>query len=84
MGEGQWGMAKRGRPFARHCTLLVAAARSDECVKCKLCYGEITVESARPEKPSAIRKEKPGKKGKPGSLKKRQLKPAKTGQSNVK
>lgn len=38
--------AKRGRPFARHCTLLVAAAKSDECVKCKLCYGEITAPKA--------------------------------------
>jgi len=32
--------------LSQHCTLLVAAARSDECVKCKLCYRGITVLSS--------------------------------------
>lgn len=45
-GRARGVPAKRGRPFARHCTLLVAAAKSDECVKCKLCYGEITAPKA--------------------------------------
>lgn len=49
--------AKRGRTFARHCTLLVAAAKSDECVKCKLCYGEITAPKAERQL-----QRKPGKK----------------------
>lgn len=68
MGGGRWAVAKRGRPFARHCTLLVAAAKSDECVKCKLCYGEITVEgeseSERGRAVSANCKEKPERKKK--------------------
>lgn len=43
----RFGFLNGAAHLSQHCTLLVAAARSDECVKCKLCYRRITVAKAQ-------------------------------------